>query len=511
MAIARRLGAGYEPVFLTFSAAAPVVSGLGFPVEYIASYDRPGAGNDIAWTWRTRARVDSIVRDLQPRVVMFDGTHPYERVVPAMRASGAPLVWCRRPMWLPSSDTSPLHRTGLFDHVLEPGELAADADRGPTVARRAEAHRVGPVVLIDRSEVPSREIAAAELGLNPHRPTALVQLGQGPGVREANRRCLEHLSGRPGLQVAAFSSTLADLGEAPDGVTVLPPTYPISRFASTFDLAVVAAGYNAFHELIALGVPALYVPMPRQTDDQPRRAAWAREAGLGEACTGPDDPELEARLDGLLDRSEREAIEDRLGALPEPDGAEQAARWLEGLASGERADLASAAQDAGGGADGAEAAIEAPVPSSSSALRRRWIFASSVPRTVSRIGRQTVERPRVRTVVLAFGLATAELPHAIADALRRSGESPRRTLVITDALDFSALLAAGVGFERIPAEGEYLARASGLDWDAFCERRLGEIMARRPRPKTVLELGRVPPRAAAIVGSRRGVGARDRR
>ena len=38
MAIARRLGAEIEPLFLTLSAAAPVVREMGYPVEYVPSY-----------------------------------------------------------------------------------------------------------------------------------------------------------------------------------------------------------------------------------------------------------------------------------------------------------------------------------------------------------------------------------------------------------------------------------------------------------------------------------------
>ena len=56
MAIARRLDPGLDPAFVTFSAAAPVVRQLGYPVEYLASYDRPTAGNDLRWTRRSRAR-----------------------------------------------------------------------------------------------------------------------------------------------------------------------------------------------------------------------------------------------------------------------------------------------------------------------------------------------------------------------------------------------------------------------------------------------------------------------
>ena len=82
----------------------------------------------------------------------------------------------------------------------------------------------------------------------------------------------------------------------------------MSRYFAAFDGAVAAAGYNAYHELIALGVPSLFVPMPRDTDDQPARARYAERAGIGLGVAGPADPELEAKLERMLDPAERGAI-----------------------------------------------------------------------------------------------------------------------------------------------------------------------------------------------------------
>ncbi len=60
--------------------------------------------------------------------------------------------------------------------------------------------------------------------------------------------------------------------------------------------AIAAAGYDADHELIRFGVPSLFVPMARQTDDQAARARFAAEQGVGLA-TEPGDAGLEAELD----------------------------------------------------------------------------------------------------------------------------------------------------------------------------------------------------------------------
>ena len=99
-------------------------------------------------------------------------------------------------MWRPGSNPGALARSGFFDAVLEPGELAAAEDRGPTVARRDEAHRVGPIVFCDDDELLARADAERELGLEPGKVNVLVQLGQGPEVAGAVERCLGHLAGR---------------------------------------------------------------------------------------------------------------------------------------------------------------------------------------------------------------------------------------------------------------------------------------------------------------------------
>ena len=187
MAIARRLGPEVEPLFLTLSAAAPVVRQMGFPVEYVASYATPGSGNDYRWSRRLRARLRAVIAEAEPAVIVFDGTHPYEALLGALPSSGV-AVWCRRPLWKAGSSRVPLGRAGAFDAVLEPGELAESEDRGPTVALRGRANRVGPIVLLDRSELLPRAEAEAELGLEPGRTNVLVTLGQGAEVREATAR-----------------------------------------------------------------------------------------------------------------------------------------------------------------------------------------------------------------------------------------------------------------------------------------------------------------------------------
>ena len=473
MAIARRLER-LDPMFLTLSGAAPVVRGQGFPVEYVASYATPGAGSDWRWSRRLRGRLRAAFAEASPEVVVFDGAHPYQGLIDALpTAAGARRVWCRRPMWKPGSNRGALAREGFFDEVLEPGELAAAEDRGPTVERRDRAHLVDPIVFCDKTDLLPRAEAARDLGLDPEATCVLVNLGQGGEVRDRAERCVAHLARRPGIQVAVLSSAIAAGLDLPDGVVHLRSTYPISRYYAAIDAAVAAAGYNAYHELIHLGVPSLFVPMRRQTDDQPARARFAERTGVGLSLEGDG---VEAKLDELLDPASLADMRERLAKGP-ANGAGPAARWLEVLATapkGPRTPVSRWRKYA-----------RAPGRS----IRAAAPFAARLPLHAAAFVKQTVQRPPPRTVILALGVEAGSMDGVLADALARTPDPPERVLVVSDSLELGVLRAAGVGHEHIPAAGEAQARLAGGSYEEFARARLALIRAERRAPRRTLAVG----------------------
>jgi UDP:flavonoid glycosyltransferase YjiC (YdhE family) len=436
MAIARRLPSGWRSSFFTLSSAAPVVAAEGWDVDYLAAYRRPASGTDRAWNLRLRAMLEQVLTEREPDLVVFDGVHPYRALTHVLSARGAPpSIWCRRAMWRADSDTAPLGRAGAFDAVLEPGELAETADPGPTVPRRRSARRVRPIVFLDHGELLPRERAAAELGLDPARRTALVTLGQGGGVDRAVARSLEALTAVPGLQVAALRSSLSPSLQVPDGVVRLEATFPMSRYFAAFDLAVAAAGYNAFHELVAFAVPTLFVPMPRNTDDQAARARWAAASGAGLAVAGADDPELGERLAELADPARAAALAAGCRRADRGNGAADAADLVVRMVAGER-----------------------PAPLVRDRGRfNRWLRLSSHPVGPSlplglALGARDLarhpERRRPYLAVLAIGVPDAELTRRLEAAI---ADVPReRVLVLTDSMRFAELRNLGVGFELLP-------------------------------------------------------------
>ncbi|MDD9205577.1 glycosyltransferase, partial [Georgenia sp. 10Sc9-8] len=249
-----------------------------------------------------------------------DGTFPYQGIEEVRE--GHPRsrwVWSRRGMWKQGRSVEQVSKSAWFDAVLEPGDLAAPYDVGAT--RDAAAHPVGPVTLLDTADLQDRRSARQALGLPAEGPLALLSLGAGNlndtgsaigAAGEALRRL--------GVGVCVTVPEIASSGRTREADVHLVRDYPLSRRYAAFDVAISAAGYNSFHELLRFGVPTLFVPnVHTQLDDQAARAQYAADQGWSRVL-----PELTA------------------------DGAEAAVAHL--LAHG--ADMAAAAQarDPGNGA-----------------------------------------------------------------------------------------------------------------------------------------------------------------
>lgn len=279
LAYARRLPEGVRPYVLSLSQAVPLVGQRGLAWEYLPSQGATGL-RPASWRRLFAERVGEVLARVRPRVLVFDGTHPYAGLDVALAEHPeVRSVWSRRGLWRPGLNVDQLAKSAWFDLILEPGDLAAAADHGAT-ARAADAVRVRPVTLLDPDECSSRTAARAALGLPDDGPLALVSLGAGnvndvdDEVGGASAALREH-----GVGVCVTTPAIAERAYAGSEVHLVRH-FPLSQHFAAFDYVVSAAGYNSFHETLRLGVPALFVPN-RQTslDDQVARARHAHEQG----------------------------------------------------------------------------------------------------------------------------------------------------------------------------------------------------------------------------------------
>ena len=339
-AIARVLKDEAELVVLSMaSAVAELPDSMGLRVEYIPGRDR-NLMPRLRWDRYLKDRIVALIDETGASLLAFDGVVPYPGVIAAKDARpNITLIWVRRGLWQwkPNRHLLAL-QSRLMDHIIEPGDFARVFDTGPTVMRK-DAILTAPVSLYQERWALERDKAREILGLDKNRPAVLVQLGTGDAdVNQKMHAALEGLLGWRDLQVVLTKHPVDLEGNslAPQGLDLKVIRYfPLADLLHAFDGAVAAAGYNGVHELLPAGLPTVFVPNIRGTDDQVSRARWTHEQGFALAADPDDLDDIRAKVRLLQDDAIRDRLARSTSDLPALDGNDEAAKFYLSVASRE--------------------------------------------------------------------------------------------------------------------------------------------------------------------------------
>ena len=348
--LARQLAVGLAAIeearitLFSLSVALPTVTTLGITGEYCPGPDRAWIPQS-SWAHYLADRLRFLVEEVEADVVVFDGVAPYRGITLARdRVPDTAFVWFRRGMWQPGVNDGQLWKSGLFDMVIEPGDIAGTADRGPT-AKRPDPVRVPPVGLLEVIDRLTRKEAAEQLGIDSHRPTVLLTLGTGRlgDVAGPGEVILDALAEQSDWQICVATSAVATTS-VPHGddprVIELRGVFPLVRYLGAFDAVVSAAGYNAVHEYIPAEMPTMLVPnRMTRTDDQVGRARFLGAQGLALVPDNETPEELGKLVRLLFDGRRRVSLRDACAALPldiKTGGAAETADMLVDLAGSHR-------------------------------------------------------------------------------------------------------------------------------------------------------------------------------
>jgi hypothetical protein len=312
LAIARRLPADVTPAVISNSPALDAFDMLpGAVVEHIPGHEVLEISRN-AWIAQLRQEFDGLMRFYDCRVIVQDGTAIFPWVQDAVTGSdeGRRLAWIRRPMWRDRRQVyKNLQAQAFCDLVVEPGELAAEKDHGPTTRANELAPppfafvATAPIRLLDTGELLDRATARARLGIADGERAVLIQLGAGV-ERNWNAAAAAIAAARHVRNTRIFLARWKIAGAQPhygEDVTVLD-TYPLARFFNAFDLVTSATGYNSFHEIMASDLPAVFVPNQMEVDDQALRASYAAERGEAELVPANPGQDLAERLGAAFSR-----------------------------------------------------------------------------------------------------------------------------------------------------------------------------------------------------------------
>jgi UDP:flavonoid glycosyltransferase YjiC (YdhE family) len=310
LSIARKLS-GISPVFVTTCRRADVLDGYGIPYRSVPSLrdamtEDPGIDRR-RWQRKLVATLEELFTEHRPAALVSDAIAPDDGLISALRSHREiGRIGIRRAYRLDGRENLVLARDREYHELLiphEPGEVTIPLPSGP------RALWVGPLIVAGREDALTRDEARAQLGIPPDRLAILLQLGAGEIGRgkQIERALLDHLRARDDVQVVvtSYDPVVEKLGS----VTVVH-RFPMAELMAAFDLAVAAAGYNTYTELLHHGVPTIFVPNSATiSDDQTARARRAEEGGAARVVAETDplgviratealigEPELRMRL-----------------------------------------------------------------------------------------------------------------------------------------------------------------------------------------------------------------------
>jgi len=276
--------------FLTTSEGDALLRGRGYPCFKLPSHElvaRSGMDPE-EYEFLGREWMHAGIELFAPDLLVVD-TVPSGAFGELMPGAGDALSFCRRKAFVyrpvrPEVAAAPEFRSMLrrYDLILVPdSEEQAGVIVPPDLA--GQVRFVGPVFNVDREQALPREEARRELGLSQDAFAVYLTTGGGGYESAEARLCsaVDALAPLEGVEVVAAAGPLYS-GRQP-GLANVKWTRELgaARTLQAFDLAVSGAGYNSFHELMYLGVPTIFVPMPASVDDQRGRALRAQAAGAG--------------------------------------------------------------------------------------------------------------------------------------------------------------------------------------------------------------------------------------
>ena len=163
----------------------------------------------------------------------------------------------------------------------------------------------------------------------------IVQLGARNNFDygQADRVILKTLGSRVEVQLVFVDWLIGENQAAlPANVRRLQD-FPIARYLPAFDVAVSACGYNSFHEILSLGLPAVLMPNENpMMDAQEVRALWADRRGHAVCVRSHETYRLAWALERLLQPDMRARVGHAAAGLPPCDGAREAGTLIADLA-----------------------------------------------------------------------------------------------------------------------------------------------------------------------------------
>jgi len=319
-----------EIVFVTTMSALHLVENEGYP-----AYHLPGSYmfNDMTsgeWNAITEEILATVFEIHRPSVFVFDGAFPYRGMLNAIKnRKGLTNIWLRRGTFKKGATKIPVDSIEHFDLVIRPGDSSSRLEEEITFSTPLKL--VEPILFADKEELYSKEYVRTRLGIPQNSLVAYVQLGAGKinDIESDLQRVIRLLNEHENLQIVVGESLIGDRIKLVGERVRIIRDYPNSFSFNGFDFAIMAGGYNSYHEAIEFALPTIFIPNTKTgMDDQVARVREGESKGLCLILEGTDDSSMRKSIAKAIQYDVRHSIVESCEALHQKNGAVQVGKLI---------------------------------------------------------------------------------------------------------------------------------------------------------------------------------------
>jgi len=216
-----------------------------------------------------------------------------------------------------------------YDQILVPERReVSDVDMSDSLTARTTFF--GPIISCRNDEALEKSAARQELDLPLDKTVIYVSSGGGGNSKSAETLefICDALSDAPNLHLAIAAGPLYSGPKLKASNITWLSLLGASRYLKAFDMAISAAGYNTYHELMHMGIPTVFLPLDLVADDQFARADRATQAGAAHTLKTHNASELRTYVDNMSDPSVRQTMSERASEFVPVNHAEEVALHL---------------------------------------------------------------------------------------------------------------------------------------------------------------------------------------
>jgi UDP:flavonoid glycosyltransferase YjiC (YdhE family) len=282
------------------------------------------------WNAITEELLATVFEIHRPSVFVFDGAFPYRGMLNAIKnRTGLTNVWLRRGAFKKGGTKIPVDSIEHFHHILRPGDSVETTVE--EIDFSTPVTQLKPILLAKPEDLLTREEARIRLGLPMDATAVYLQLGAGKinDIEGQLDMAIRLLNEHENVHMVIGESIIGDRLKLKGDRLRIIRDYPNSLLFNAFDFAIMAGGYNSYHEAIAFALPTLFIPnLDTGMDDQLARVKAGEANGACKVLSEQAESTFKKTLDAFMVPSHRENMMQNCKSLETESGAVEAAKYL---------------------------------------------------------------------------------------------------------------------------------------------------------------------------------------